>query len=32
MEALTAEQRWIRDPAVRKTLEEFNGEIIDIRE
>lgn len=31
-EALTAEQKWIREPAVRKTLEEFNGEIIDIRE
>ncbi len=31
-EALTAEQRWIREPVVRKTLEEFNGEIIDIRE
>ncbi len=30
--ALTAEQRWIRDPVVRKVLEEFNGEIIDIRE
>ncbi len=31
-EALTAEQRWIRDPVVRMTLEAFNGEIIDIRE
>lgn len=31
-EALTAEQRWIRDPVVRLTLEAFNGEIIDIRE
>lgn len=31
-EALTAEQRWIRDPIVRMTLEAFNGEIIDIRE
>lgn len=30
--AQTAEQRWIREPIVRKTLEEFNGEIIDIRE
>ena len=30
--ALTAEQKWIQDPAVRKTLEEFNGDIIDIRE
>lgn len=31
-EALSAEQRWIRDPVVRMTLEAFNGEIIDIRE
>ncbi len=30
--ALTAEQRWSRDPIVRLTLESFNGEIIDIRE
>ena len=31
-EALTAEQRWLRDPVVRKTVESFNGEIVDIRE
>ncbi len=31
-EALTAEQRWVQDPVVRRTLETFNGEIIDIRE
>lgn len=31
-EALTAEQRWIQEPVVRTVLEEFNGEIIDIRE
>ena len=30
--ALTVEQRWIRESAVRMVLEEFNGEIIDIRE
>ena len=32
MEALTAEQKWMREPAVNRTLEMFNGEIIDIRE
>ncbi len=31
-DAVTAEQRWARHPAVRKVLELFNGEIIDIRE
>ena len=32
--ALTAKTRleWIKDPTVRKTLEMFNGDIIDVRE
>jgi len=28
----SAEQNWVTNPVVRKTLEEFNGEIVDIRE
>lgn len=30
--ATHAREKWLKDPAVRKTLEAFNGDIVDIRE
>ena len=29
---MTVQQKWIREPTVRKALEAFNGQILDIRE
>ena len=29
---VTAQQKWMREPAVQKALEAFNGQILDIRE
>lgn len=29
--AAKTKQEWLKDPAVRKTLEMFNGDIVDIR-
>ncbi len=30
--ATHAREKWLRDPSVRKTLEVFNGDIVDVRE
>ena len=29
---LKTKQEWIKNPAVRKTLEMFNGDVVDVRE